>query len=124
MGGPSSPSSRTSRRNDKVTAVMSPAPVTARALFGEGARKFLRDPPRPSRDGAFLQIWATGSVKWQQCDACGHSCWAGGRLCQEGEGSFRENFFCRCCWSGWAEAEKEIVPYQYGGWQCSDDFAF
>lgn len=106
-------------RGREMTAVMSPVPETARALFGEGYRQFTQEPPRPNEARAFLRGWSTGKlpmgpVKWQPCDACGHTCWGGGRPCQEGEGAFQGQWFCRCCWWGWAETEQEAVPYQYG----------
>mmetsp|Transcript_105291 Transcript_105291/g.164170 ORF Transcript_105291/g.164170 Transcript_105291/m.164170 type:complete len:465 (+) Transcript_105291:84-1478(+) len=100
------------------TCVMSPLPQSARALFGEGSRKFAQEPPRPNNKTAFLQGWsagesgAMGTIRWQACDACGHTCWGGGRPCQEYQGEW----FCRCCWSGWAEAETHAASYQYQDW--------
>eukprot|EP00931_Biecheleriopsis_adriatica_P094720 TRINITY_DN68348_c0_g1_i1.p1 TRINITY_DN68348_c0_g1~~TRINITY_DN68348_c0_g1_i1.p1 ORF type:complete len:462 (+),score=74.09 TRINITY_DN68348_c0_g1_i1:90-1475(+) len=104
-------------RGGTKTAVMSPLPLSARALFGEGPRKFLTDLPRPGDSQAYLCGWATqpgkasGPVKWQACDACGHTCWGGGRPCQEDPSS--EQWFCRCCWQSWAQAELEAMTYEY-----------
>jgi len=122
---PSSTSSRPQRRRERnLTAVMSPVPESARALFGEGARKFLQPPPRPTFNGGFLQSWATRAVKWQPCDSCGHTCWGGGRLCQEGEGAFLDHWFCRCCWLLWSEDQNASCLYQYEICGYLDDASF
>lgn len=106
------------------TMVMSPTPPSARALFGEGPQQF-EGPPRPNGARCFQQGWSPGTgpmgaVKWQACDACGHTCWGGGRPCQGGGVDYQDQWFCRCCWSSWKEAETQAAlyqtAYQYADW--------
>lgn len=118
-------SQRSSKHDDyERTAIMSPLPPSARALFGEGRpRKSPVSPeaPRPKEASPFIRGWSTGSgpmgaVKWQPCDACGHTCYGGGRPCQEGGIEFPGEWYCRCCWSHWAETEKQQASYQFADW--------
>jgi len=108
--------------------IMSPLPKSARALFGEGplqqSLQFLAGPPRPNNARQFLRGWSAGTgpmcaIRWQPCDACGHTCWGGGRPCQEGEMEYSGQWFCRCCFTAWAEdsaKQAAQASYQYGGW--------
>lgn len=118
--------SQRSSKFDSRTLIMSPIPPSARALFGEGAQTiFPEGPPRPNGAKLFLRGWSPGTgpmgaVKWQACDACGHTCYGGGRPCQEGGMGYRGQWFCRCCWCAFAEAENEAASYQasyqYADW--------
>lgn len=91
--------------------VMSPVPQSARAMFGEGQSQFKELPPRPDNARSFVAGWSAGTgamgmVKWQACDACGHTCWGGGRPCQAAPPCL-DQWFCRCCWLAWTHAEKQ-----------------
>jgi len=114
-------STRSHRKSEyERTVIMSPLPPSSRALFGEGPQKFPQV-PRPKQGGPFLQGWSPGSgpmgpVRWQACDACGHTCWGGGRPCQEGGTEYPGEWYCRCCFSQWAEEEKQTASYQYADW--------
>lgn len=120
-------------KNWQRSVAMSPLPLSARALFGEGSRKFSHGPPRPNNSQLFLLGWATssgtmGMIKWQACDACGHTCYGGGRPCQNGGAGYEDQWFCRTCWVSWQEEElqaaqhaaqqaaQEAVSYQFGDW--------
>ncbi|CAK0790670.1 unnamed protein product [Prorocentrum cordatum] len=110
-------------------AIMSPLPQSARALFGEGERKLSGGAlPHACPSEAFLLDWNAGgaasgqagteaagkagaaSVKWQPCDFCGHVCWGGGRPCKSGGRG--NSWYCRCCWTRWAEDEAAAAVYQ------------
>jgi alkylated DNA repair dioxygenase AlkB len=133
---------RNSKSSSKYerTLIMSPLPPSCRALFGEGPTKFHQGAPRPSSGRLFLQGWSTGNgamgqIKWQACDACGHTCYGGGRPCQEAGDTYPDQWFCRCCWQSWQEEEKEAALYQtsyqytdwnyataYGAGLCTDPY--
>mmetsp|Transcript_14096 Transcript_14096/g.24805 ORF Transcript_14096/g.24805 Transcript_14096/m.24805 type:complete len:583 (-) Transcript_14096:94-1842(-) len=121
-------------KNWQRSVAMSPLPLSARALFGESSRQFSQGPPRPNNSQLYLMGWATkngsmGAIKWQACDACGHTCYGGGRPCQEDP--YSGQWYCRCCWIGWQEEEmmhiaqqavqaaaaaQQASVYQYGDW--------
>jgi hypothetical protein len=125
--GLSRPSRRVSKR--ERVAIMSPLPPSSRALFGEGERKVSGGAlPGPCPSEAFLLDWDAGAaargkagskaavtargaaVRWQPCDFCGHVCWGGGRPCKNG--GHGSGWYCRCCWTRWAEDDAAAAAYQ------------
>lgn len=107
----------------ECTGVKILAAPAARSLFGEGHRKRPWPEPHmcPGAGNGYIRRWAplgrvasaalaakpvdgVRPMRWQPCDSCGHACWGGGRQCQEGDGEFVGQWFCRCCWANWAEA--------------------
>lgn len=98
------------RTRAEGAVIASPLHPTAQGFFGEAAQ---RSPTFARPFAPVVMSWLEplaalgwvdyGSpIKWQACDACGHSCYGGGRPCREGLGDWAGQAFCRCCWEKWA----------------------
>eukprot|EP00930_Biecheleria_cincta_P015609 TRINITY_DN12958_c0_g1_i3.p1 TRINITY_DN12958_c0_g1~~TRINITY_DN12958_c0_g1_i3.p1 ORF type:complete len:746 (+),score=150.22 TRINITY_DN12958_c0_g1_i3:41-2278(+) len=99
-------------------------PAALKGIFGVGETAELSQksagftPSAPLHFGnAYTRCWSyeismgvLANPDWLEirlCDGCKHVCYAEGRPCCEGQGSWSGHWFCRKCWAKW---EPDSVP--------------
>lgn len=110
------------------------APASLRGLFGEPplprsrkGGKGSKSPSNAAGEGGtgripllpapYVRCWSNElvpgvlanpfHVEWRLCDSCKHICFEEGRPCCEGSGEYEGCWFCRKCWSRWAQYQTE-----------------